>query len=960
MLLLLMATLVKVETSASSQQLIQLQARQNALLGVMIAIGELQKHAGPDQRVTARAELIDVLDANDPRKHWLGVWNTTAIEQSPRWLVSGNQVADGTLPLMDSTNAAQIIGEERLGMASAEGRVLAPKVLVGGNAASVNRMAYWVSDEGTKASLAPIFDSEKAINHSGISAVAYQRLLRQRTALAAGRPAFVPDLAHTRLEERGFSISRVSDLPFVWGENVADRSELAEQLKAGFHHYTGRAYGLLTDTVNGGFRRDLSSLERLSPELDDPRDAWVNNAVREGLNLWTEVQAGALKPRVVGGEGSADDPMLKLTPVISELFVGFAISGNAASPNADEIFIYYLIFAELWNPFTAPLEFSRRDIYDDIIVRVSGLPTVQLTNTTRGIERTVELPEVWMDLDFYDFIDGAQQDQFEPGRMTWAGNPQSTGGGSEIVEGVEHLRRNGVYIVSEPVGRIPGTTVEDFRGVFSATDIKMEFFLKGTAFEDSDDPHRLFWTLNLEGFEEFEREYRGGTQDPDHATRYDGSPSQFFRPRSTAAHGVNRTSINQARNSFNYWFRIDEELFLPGGDDFFEIIRSNALQRNESTIDLSGDRVGLNRVYDVFDLPEEMGRDITFSDLDFFSAKDSPHDTNPERWAHLIDLPRFRPTELAQLNFLVFGEDTFEKLGHRNSSDLNRLYDRYFLSGLPSDVTDQPTLGSLMPNPRFRVTGNSAFESFETWASDLLVVGAFNVNSTSPEAWAEIFAGSNLESWPVSNEPGAPREDLKAAWFSLPDFGLRMFNRVFSGTDNYRLPLRREESGFRDFANFVPSNIPQQTPVPPAFRQGFRELSDEERRQLGEEVTQRILERNRPFVSLREFWDSGVIQEAIDAVPGLNTDDEGNLIPYFSPGYFSQIQFASGAGSRLSARSDTFRIISYGEVENTATGGLVTARCEVLVQRLPKPFEANGTPSPDEREFVVLEISWLD
>ena len=58
MLILSMSLLVQVETTNASRSLDQLHAKEAARLALMMAIGELQKHAGPDQRVTARAEIL--------------------------------------------------------------------------------------------------------------------------------------------------------------------------------------------------------------------------------------------------------------------------------------------------------------------------------------------------------------------------------------------------------------------------------------------------------------------------------------------------------------------------------------------------------------------------------------------------------------------------------------------------------------------------------------------------------------------------------------------------------------------------------------------------------------------------------------------------------------------------------------------------------------------------------------
>jgi hypothetical protein len=115
LLLVSLASLTRVETqvAANNQQLAQ--ARQNALMALNIAVGQLQKYAGPDQRTTARADLANT--PGRPNTHWTGVYGSSvAADYSERpetiaaaladpanigttgsparllnWLVSGNE-----------------------------------------------------------------------------------------------------------------------------------------------------------------------------------------------------------------------------------------------------------------------------------------------------------------------------------------------------------------------------------------------------------------------------------------------------------------------------------------------------------------------------------------------------------------------------------------------------------------------------------------------------------------------------------------------------------------------------------------------------------------------------------------------------------------------------------------------------------------------------------------------------
>ena len=87
LLLLSITTLVQVESQSASIASAQVEAEQAALLGLNIALGELQKAAGPDQRVTATASILD--DSSNlytggttvpvGQGSWTGVWKSDTV-----------------------------------------------------------------------------------------------------------------------------------------------------------------------------------------------------------------------------------------------------------------------------------------------------------------------------------------------------------------------------------------------------------------------------------------------------------------------------------------------------------------------------------------------------------------------------------------------------------------------------------------------------------------------------------------------------------------------------------------------------------------------------------------------------------------------------------------------------------------------------------------------------------------
>ncbi len=94
LLLVGLASLTRVETqvAGNSQQLSQ--ARQNALMALNIALGQLQKYAGPDQRVTATADLATGT-ANDGSPIANGASLSTTVGSTKYWDTGTTKTSNG-------------------------------------------------------------------------------------------------------------------------------------------------------------------------------------------------------------------------------------------------------------------------------------------------------------------------------------------------------------------------------------------------------------------------------------------------------------------------------------------------------------------------------------------------------------------------------------------------------------------------------------------------------------------------------------------------------------------------------------------------------------------------------------------------------------------------------------------------------------------------------------------------
>ncbi len=269
----------------------------------------------------------------------------------------------------------------------------------------------------------------------------------------------------------------------------------------------------------------------------------------------------------------------------------------------------------------------------------------------------------------------------------------------------------------------------------------------------------------------------------------------------------------------------------------------------------------------------------------------------------------------------------------------------------------------------FRGDGNPATAANSRRASqNLLAEGAFNINSTSVEAWKAVF--SSLKNVPVATES--------------------------SPTAPYARTLYPKSTGGSSGAG---------TGLSANSWNGFRDLTRDNIQALAEEMVLQIRKRG-PFLSLSDFVNrrltpsasdphrmglSGALQAAIDRVVNQRNDVTAPLnaltlttvsnsfqenayilsngLAGF-PGYLLQADVLSALGATLTARSDTFTIRTYGDAVNPATGE-VTGRawCEAVVQRLPDYVEpslaATATPAVNSinakfgRRFHVVSFRWL-
>ncbi len=237
----------------STTQSAQAAARANARMAMMIAIGELQKSTGPDQRVTMTSGLQTGTAPANP--NWTGATNVSPASLTPdaknatiNWLVSGEK----PLPTKALTLSSQLNLGDALKLGSFKDSpattvdLLAPVVNItqGGN---IGRYAWWIGDEGTKARVdvakpktTPTADRDRlALSQSPLEA--------GMAKLGSTWSAFAPVPAGT-IDKNALISMQTASLA------AANKTLVSEF----FNDITTGGYGLPVNVSAGGMKADLS------------------------------------------------------------------------------------------------------------------------------------------------------------------------------------------------------------------------------------------------------------------------------------------------------------------------------------------------------------------------------------------------------------------------------------------------------------------------------------------------------------------------------------------------------------------------------------------------------------------------------------------------------------------------------------------------------------------------------
>jgi hypothetical protein len=1105
LLLVSLASLTRVETQVAANNTQLTQARANALFALNLAVGQLQKYAGADQAVTARAD-INAVNTGNPL--WTGVWDARppvpatpthaaapASSAPMAWLVSGNETNGTALTPAAAAVADPAAGNDNvwllrkmLGQDLAaqlpdypqDGRVKLAKTLIqvpagqlpgfsasSGTLTPIGAYAWWAGDEGIKAKVnmadpyraAATTDPESDWRREAAPRPGLEMLTANvlKTAFTATPDAFEANRKGMIAYQQFPMLS--TDLGTAAGVEQAGRY---------FNDLTSVGYGVLADTLHGGLRRDLTRGLAASPtagslaanEIGDgvavftlptpgpygrtarsPSSAvWTPSNLSDGGNkngephapTWSQVRAwlnirvpssGAIDPVAATLIDTTRNGILcptttghAIMPVVAMLELGYGLD---VGPD-----LKYRIMLRprlvLMNPYNTALNTATYSvIYRSFVASNSDLSFTMALDATRTDTQTYFLSN-GSGLVAANPMNGVRQlsfnvtDSFGPGEIRVYSLPASATSDVQVNNGVFDLEAglstNRAYL--DTGTSAPAWYDAAQRNLINVTWAKVpvdhpRISIALGATNTSVVATPSITARHIQTASSVIYGLSGGRPNP--VAKLD---TQAARQMRTLRFTLRHADLDRLTNS-NSNMNTEGEIGSGGlpsdtvsGARFLIDNNPRAIvsQRLGGRDDVAHYVVNSFKGSEYIDIDYEVSGGAT---LGFWggSAESGDGSTHAvlfdvlRQGEELVSLGR-----LGQVNWGVDGKHPAYPLGNSFASvfypagspdfgyALNEAtWDRFFLSTLPVSLATRP---ANLPNSRLRfhdpagATGLASLEGvngYELAATRLMIDGAFNINSTSVEAWAAFLGSVQEADYAYATRSG-----------SRTDSAVRVFPRLRNLHDPD--PTAAGQSG----------NMYEWT--------GYRRLDVTQLRALAVKIVDGIKSRGRPSRSLAEFINRdlsrpstdtrnqmGIVQAAIDGVintdfpagggpgpaelPGLNTSKivpvtfaiadnpdaaRGKLRSAGAPGFLLQSDLLTPLAPAMSARSDTFRVRTYGESRNPATGE-ITARawCEAIVQRTPEFVGGEaaelrlddaslGTASKTfGRKFVVTQFRWL-
>ncbi len=994
-LVLLSLTIVtRVETTVAGNTVKIDQARENARLALNVAIGELQLHAGADNRITAPANITDTSpppaqeSQHMPNPYWTGVWEPTnpgdpySQLRLRSWLVSGNSNHTGAIQANEGHITYRANNWNRQGSAApSDTSISVPwdtndgvtlvgagstrKAESGTNANNVysrnvrvplrpitaqrvpgfpaaqervlGAMAFWVGDEGGKADVSVYDRSGDNVDLGPIDQRLTGLLSSQWTNVRDVNGAFVSNNFENQFA--GFSrtpaeLMRLVDynqtVPLMTVPAAGATDRRLNARKERFHDLTTNTRSLFTNPIDSRLRVDLSARSGTS----------YNFSNFTGGNT---LQAGAF-PTIFSFLEESNN--FVAGPENSPLKPAWTI---ADSPGRHPVITKSMSSFRFYNEEVAE---------DQYVLHIDGIFIVELWNP---YTHALDLDGVDLEMNFANLPDVTVTTNPPPANPT--GVPVSLSG---VFDGINFVLSTGRRYIE------PGEVLY-YRGggggAMLVPDLDSLVYTENTGIDTTPTP------------------------EPDQPPV---RPTVTELSISSSSINVNLSASGVALQSHLNISQGTADVDVPS-EDAFQFALYHGLGDEASGTDIfDGIDPRTAPDFDQTANPYLVSRLLTLDDITDFDELPifglfAFHSVTPVRNAAFFELPRLEPHSIgglqhARLTDINITAGVPYALGDPAAVDLNTLFDRAFFSTLPRSPTGhlnrpiQP-FPPLVDNPRVEPVyrddqlpddgGPDIFDE-NLAAMDFWAKGGFNVNSTSVEAWVAVLGGviGTLDFFDGTADSNVGVER-----------GMLRFPQSAGTTATLLSDVVAANTWLQNFDTYDRH----------IFTRGIRNFTQLQIRLMAQEIVAGVRERGRsndgPFTSIADFlsWTrtaggfSGqtVLQAAIEraklneidmAIP--DPESGGAEPPRYTPTHITQTDIMSSVGAHWTVRSDTFRIRAYGDKRNPATGEIeARAYCEAIVQRVPDPYLGTGNtdtpanritpPTPFGRQFRIVSFRWL-
>ena len=1018
LILLLLITLythlnVEILNSRSEQSIRS--ARQNTILSLSVAMGNLQKFTGPDRVVSARSDLIkgdDPANASLP-DYWTGVWDQNANVKT--WLVSGNE---GDTPLewnpldggfaLNAGSSAVLVAETEAGKGDEVSVPVQPILRNGRDAGSY---AFWVGDEGIKAKVNPVIKATSGITNEKLL-YPHQYGIQEMNDLGW----FDPEDSKTG------DLLGLDEVE-LWAKS----SGQAGVLPWHFHNLSPYSLGVLADSGKGGLKKDLTeglrsgAAEGPVGSIFGPQMSDTPTLRDPGGPSWRQLQSWVESSYAPGSSlpvRAASDNLAGFFPVLAGfqnyLFPSFNADGS--------IDMHMSPAVVLWNPYDQPLEAT------DYFIRAGRVSSPTLN---AGLVDLADFFNNWY-LRLQSGVDGdgdpeyeylpssGESGSFSPTRYEMRFTPEREALVFRIPAVVLGPGESKVFSPEsghEPYSfqGDPGTNdlVEGFRPGWSF------YFPTGRTLNtdsDSGARYRNYLTNieqsrtqaiqlrreNGEGVEEVLSDiiylnYRfPGAIGPPAAemkakTATPLAPSEAIGPRILRTYVENDT--DRALVARVKWLGNHNPRAATQGADplHFHTFSGSDLVRNPSVISMLENNADWRLIHERTDHRVPVGLS------DFGVVENSVLFESSPGFSHLFSIgqlmhaPLYRwnppgtiPTDeidrlrlrndYARFDNLIpayaIGNSVADPRIPLNSAFLEwesypaapagsfvnflglhydysyllneALWDSYFFSTLPLAGNLVPANGRLVAVDS---SGGGINAGYYRSASDLIVDGPFNVNSTSTEAWIALlssFFGTNVQLQSGTMDLGGGVQGSSFLRTELPIGGAADETSDFESPESFNGYRKLSRSEISNLAVSIVEEIQLRGPFPTLARFINRELDPS----LGQETQLKgVLAAAIESAGINDLLQDVSLEADPSGYSGFVPAAEEGWRTEGIPGWLTQADLLARLGSVLTARSDTFRIRGMGvSQENFSDEGAAKMWGELIVQRIPDFVDSANAP----------------